>query len=133
MSAPLSCALALLAAATLATAPALSQTQGAKTKPQSASQSERAACMSRPAGDARQTCLREMGAAQVEARRGGLTAPGDADYERNSLARCEVHKTTEDRAMCERLMKEGTVSGSVEGGGIYRELTIREAGTAPAN
>jgi hypothetical protein len=30
-------------------------------------------------------------------------------------------------------MNEGTVSGSVEGGGILRELTIRETGPMPAN
>lgn len=125
----------MLGGALLAVAPAAAQSTapGARSNPQSGYQAERAACMRRPAGDERRTCLREMGAAQQEARRGGLTAPGEAEYEKNRLARCQVHKTAEDRALCERLMKEGTVSGSVEGGGIYRELIIREAGPVAPN
>lgn len=107
--------------------------QAPRSNPQSSYQAERAACMRRPAGDERQSCLREIGAAAQEARRGGLTSPSEAEYEKNRLARCQVHKTADDRVLCERLMKEGTVSGSVEGGGIYRELIIREAGPVPSN
>jgi hypothetical protein len=124
----------LLGGALIAGAAAAQSTaQAPRSNSQSSYQAERAACMNRPAGDARQTCLREIGAAQREARRGGLTAPNEAEYEKNRLARCQVHKTVEDRALCERLMKEGTVSGSVEGGGVYRELIIRDAGAVPSN
>ena len=123
----------MLGGALLAAAPAAAQSTAARSSPQAGYQAERAACMRRPAGDERQTCLREIGAALQEARRGGLTAPGETEYEKNRLARCEVHKTAEDRALCQRLMKEGTVSGSVEGGGIYRELIIREAGAVAPN
>lgn len=88
---------------------------------------ERAACMSLQ-GDDRKTCLREAGAAQVEARRGQLTE-AQAAYEQNRLARCAYHKNADDRSYCERRMHgEGTTSGSVEGGGILRELTV----TVPA-
>jgi uridine phosphorylase len=114
-------------------AAAQSTAQGARSSPQAVYQAERAACMRRAAGVERQSCLREMDAAQKEAKRGGLTASNEAVYEKNRLARCQVHKTVEDRAMCERLIKEGTVSGSVEGGGIYRELIIRETGPVPPN
>lgn len=88
---------------------------------------ERAACMNLQ-GDDRKTCLREAGAAQVEARRGQLT-DAQAAYEQNKLARCAYHKNADDRSYCERRMRgEGTTSGSVEGGGILRELTV----TVPA-
>jgi hypothetical protein len=72
---------------------------------------------------------REAGAARDEARRGEL-ARGEnaADFDRNKFARCESH-SGEDRELCIRRMSgEGTVSGSVQGGGVYRELRV----TVPA-
>lgn len=84
-------------------------------------QEERAACMQLEAGESRTTCLREAGAALQAARRGRLEHP-DAAYEENRLARCGYLPPAE-RPDCERRMRgEGTVTGSVEGGGIYREL-----------
>ena len=55
------------------------------------------------------------------ARRGDLDdTPGQ--YERNLLARCSSLPAP-DRQDCERRMRgEGTVTGSVQGGGVYREL-----------
>lgn len=85
--------------------------------------SERAGCESL-SGDERKTCLREAGAAQYEARRGTLSDEG-GDFEKNQLARCDVHKRADEREYCLRRMRgEGTVSGSVEGGGLLRELTV---------
>lgn len=75
--------------------------------------------------DRRDPALREAGAAKQEARQ-GILARGDnpAEFERNRLARCDRH-AGEDRDLCIRRMNgEGTVSGSVEGGGIYRELRV---------
>lgn len=86
-------------------------------------QAEREACM-QFSGDERKTCLREAGAARVEAKRGGLTGNMDnsAEYQKNLTARCN-YLPAGDREDCERRMRgEGTVTGSVEGGGIYREL-----------
>jgi hypothetical protein len=75
-------------------------------------------------GDDRKTCLREAGAAQYEARRGTLSDQ-QADFEQNRFARCEFHKRADEREYCLRRMRgEGTVSGSVEGGGLLRELTV---------
>jgi hypothetical protein len=68
---------------------------------------------------------REAGAARDEARRGEL-ARGEnaAQFEQNKFARCDKH-AGEDRELCLRRMSgEGTVSGSVQGGGIYRELRV---------
>jgi hypothetical protein len=74
--------------------------------------------------DARDPAVREAQAARVEARRGGLTDVDQAQRDRNLYARCDAHQG-EDREYCIRRMKgEGTVSGSVEGGGIYRELRV---------
>ena len=88
---------------------------------------ERAACMSK-SGDDRKTCLREAGAAQVEAKRGQLTDP-EASLEQNKFARCAYHRNADEREYCERRMRgEGTVEGSVESGGVLRELVV----TVPA-
>jgi len=79
--------------------------------------------------------LREEGAARQEAKRGKLGDPS-TEFEQNKLARCALHRSAEDKDLCERRMRgEGTTTGSVEGGGIYRELrTIvpAEEGTASA-
>jgi hypothetical protein len=86
---------------------------------------ERALCMKRPQED-RSACLREIGAARQEAKRGRLDEGQSANYEKNRIARCS-YLSGDDKALCERRMRgEGTTSGSVEGGGIYRELVTRE-------
>jgi hypothetical protein len=73
---------------------------------------------------ARDPSVREAQAAKVAARRGGLTEADEAQLKQNRYARCDVHRG-EDRDYCIRRMNgEGTVSGSVEGGGIYRELRV---------
>lgn len=82
---------------------------------------DRAACMSGQSNQDRATCLREAGAALQEAKRGRGDS-GQNAYEKNRLLRCDRH-TGADRDDCLRRMRsEGSVSGSVEGGGIYREL-----------
>ena len=84
-------------------------------------QQDRAACLSGQSYQDRQTCLREAGAARQEAKRGHL-GDGQSSYEQNRVIRCE-RLTAGDREDCLRRMHgEGTASGSVEGGGIYREL-----------
>jgi len=83
--------------------------------------SDRAACMRGESGQDRTTCLKEAGAALREAKRGNLD-DGRTDYDRNRLSRCDQQPAA-DRADCVRRMNgEGTTSGSVQGGGIYREL-----------
>ena len=65
---------------------------------------------------------KEARAAQSEAKRERDEDP--ARLEQNRFARCDV-QAGEDRELCMRRMKgEGVVKGSVEGGGIYRELTV---------
>ena len=90
-------------------------------KAQARYQEERAICMNGQSHQDRATCLREAGAALNEAKRGNL---GEAPqhYERNQMMRCEVHVDGERDDCMRRMRGEGTVSGSVKGGGIYREL-----------
>ena len=84
-------------------------------------QQDRAACISGQTHQDRATCLREAGAALQQAKRGGIGDDQSA-YEQNRLIRCD-RLVAGDREDCLRRMHgEGTVSGSVEGGGIYREL-----------
>jgi len=90
---------------------------------QSAYQKDRAACISGQTHQDRATCLREAAAALQEARRGRLD-DGKAEFEGNRFLRCE-RQPPEDRQDCVRRMKgEGITSGSVEEGGIYRELVV---------
>ena len=86
---------------------------------------ERAACDSGRSYQDRATCLKEAGAAYEEAKRGRL-ADGSAQYQQNALARCNVVPSEERGACHARMQGQGTTSGSVEGGGIYRELVTRE-------
>jgi len=84
-------------------------------------QQDRAACISGQSHQDRATCLREAGAALQEAKRGRID-DGQSSYEQNRLVRCD-RLPAGDREDCLRRMHgEGTVSGSVESGGIYREL-----------
>ena len=69
------------------------------------------------------TCQREARNALAEARRGGLSVPG-ADQQSNATLRCAAHQGL-DRSACEaRMSGEGTVDGSVSGGGILRQSVI---------
>jgi hypothetical protein len=95
---------------------------------------EREKCLSGRSHQDRATCLREAGAALAEARRGrldnGVSARQLAD---NRVARCAAQHEAE-RADCERMARgEGTVVGSVEGGGVIKELVTRQVGTPRTN
>ena len=86
---------------------------------------DRAACVSGRTPQDRATCLREAGAARDEARRGQLN-DGGADYRKNDKERCDVLTGDEQRDCIARRQGKGSVSGSVEGGGVMRETVTRE-------
>ncbi|MDO8419071.1 MAG: hypothetical protein Q7S90_03455 [Rubrivivax sp.] len=92
---------------------------------------EVALCKSGQSNQDRATCLREAGAALVEARRGGLGA-GTAEHAANQIKRCDPLPTDQRQDCIARMQGQGTTSGSVAGGGIYRELVTRETGAASA-
>lgn len=88
----------------------------------SAYQKERAACLNGQTHQDRATCLKEAGAARGEARRGHLT-DNASSYEQNALMRCNALPAADREDCARRVRGEGTVSGSVGTGGIYRETT----------
>jgi len=113
--------LAACAVGVLLAAGAAAAAGGKLSDAQARYQQDRAACMSGQSYQDRTSCLREAGAALQEAKRGGVKDERTA-YEKNQLLRCD-RLTAGDREDCLRRMRgEGTASGSVEGGGIYREL-----------
>lgn len=106
--------------------------QPAQNNAKASYEAERAACASIPEPESRSACLRETAAAREEMQRGGLA--GESDYQRNALARCHALPVA-DQEMCKRrTLDQGTVSGSVTGGGIYREyreITLPDATPVP--
>lgn len=84
---------------------------------------DRAFCLSGQSSQDQPTCLREAGAALQERNRGQLQDYASVDM--NRFERCSYHSNPADREYCERRMRgEGTTSGSVEGGGLLRELVV---------
>lgn len=87
---------------------------------------EKADCITGKSQQPRNVCLREAAAAYAQARQGRLAPRGDQaeQWAANALKRCEAQKG-EDRSLCERRVREGTVSGSVRDGGQMTTLTVR--------
>ena len=85
---------------------------------QQAYQKERAACQSAPD---RKACLRDAGAAFDAAKHGQLRNGDAALYEKNALMRCNALPDADRQDCVRRVHGEGEVSGSVKGGGIFRE------------
>jgi hypothetical protein len=90
-------------------------------------QQERAACTGGGSHQDRATCLREAAAARGEAKRGHLT--DSQSYDENALGRCNSLPPSDRQDCAKRVHGQGVVSGSVEGGGIYRETTTTVIGT----
>lgn len=88
---------------------------------------ERADCEEGPADRDRAACLRDAAAAYAEARRGTLDS-GSGSFERNALQRCEALQRDDREDCIARIRGQGTTSGSIEGGGLYREFRTREIG-----
>ena len=96
---------------------------GSLSAEQATYEQDRQACMRGPAHQATSTCLIEARAALTEARRGRL---GDADagqYSANRVLRCNGLPAPDQEDCKRRMAGEGTTSGSVESGGILRELS----------
>lgn len=101
---------------------------------ESAYQRDRAACQALSPTQDRTSCLRDAGAHRAQALRTGIRGGGSSpqELERNAVQRCQSHNTPEQRTLCERMARgEGSVSGSVQGGGTIRELVTQEVLPAP--
>jgi hypothetical protein len=117
---------ALLAlTAALSCTSALAADKTSQTENQRRYQQERAACLSGQTNQSREDCLREAGAALADAKRGKLDDVG-VNYEGNQRARCVPLPAEERRDCMARMTGQGTITGSVQGGGIYRELVTIE-------
>lgn len=116
----------------------LSSAMAAKPAPASSIEAkyehERAVCLADKTGPDRALCLRDADVARGAALRGQLTNPEDVNYRRNALERCQVFKGDEAKECRERILGTGgaTVSGSVDGGGVLRELVTIEPAPVPA-
>jgi hypothetical protein len=91
---------------------------------------DRQACLSGKSSQTFDSCMKEARAEFAEPP--GSSPPVSSEQlQRNAQMRCE-HLTGEYRTAClARMRGEGTVSGSVAGGGILRELVTTEV--LPAN
>lgn len=118
---------ACLATVLALAAPVSPRAQGATaTDPvEAAYQRDRTHCLAGMTHQARADCLREAAAARDTARRQQLGDAAESNvYQANAIRRCE-RLPQADRAACEaRILGEGTTRGSVESGGIYRELIV---------
>ena len=82
---------------------------------------EMANCVSGNTSQDKDSCMREARAALAEVKRGVPDRPGK--LEADTSQRCAVHQG-EQRDACEaRLRGQGRATGSVEGGGILREIS----------
>lgn len=121
----------LALAALLGASPALAADKGNAAASEARYQRDAAVCLSRGYKGARNECLSDASTARAS-REPVTIDPDPGRYARNALQRCEALKDA-DRADCvARMQGQGTTSGSVAGGGIYRELVTREVVAAPA-
>jgi hypothetical protein len=83
----------------------------------------RAWCQANTTGAARADCLEYSYSNPGERSKSALEAT-NTDFAANALSRCSVFKDTEDRMACDARVKgQGSNSGSVQGGGILKEVT----------
>ena len=117
---------ALLSLSALAAAPTVGQ-QAAEINTKF--EQDKATCLAGKAGAERNACMK----AATRARSSARNAPiyDDATYRHNKFDRCRVLSGDEARDCFARMKGEGTVSGSVEGGGLLREKVTIEAGPVP--
>jgi hypothetical protein len=119
-------------AALLAPLPAFAASKAEQAELRSLYQRELADCRSGKTGQLLSACLREAHASYAQAQRGGLTQSG-APYAANARQRCDA-LSGGDKADClARMAGHGTVSGSVESGGVLRELKTYSVGARPVS
>jgi len=86
-------------------------------------QKDYAACETQQATTELEDCRHEARNAYAEAKRGLLSDAPNTPYQDNASQRCQAHTDWQDRLACEERMRgEGSLEGSVEGGGVLREL-----------
>lgn len=91
---------------------------------------ESAACSRIAEHGARANCLSEA-STRLAATQPPVPGESPEILRQNAVRRCEALPDAERKDCLARMQGQGTVSGSVEGGGVYRELVTREVGVAP--
>ena len=84
-------------------------------------QAEKTVCIKGESHQDNATCLKEAQAALAESAT-RPAVPAAADYAQNALIRCKTLPADERDACQRRIAGEGNSSGSVEGGGMLREV-----------
>jgi hypothetical protein len=115
--------------ALLASSSVLAASKARPLDPKARYQRESAACSVIRDFDTRANCLSEAST------RYAVTKPSPPEEQadvlvRNALKRCEPLPPAQRSDCLARMQGQGTTSGSVAGGGIYRELVTREVGVA---
>jgi hypothetical protein len=93
--------------------------------------SQSSACTDGTSTEDRATCMKEVAAAQAEARRGKLEVK-DANYSQNAIQRCMVLPPSDQEACRLRATGQGATSGSVANGGVIREVVVPDTQPQPA-
>jgi hypothetical protein len=91
---------------------------------------ERADCLSVQEAGARADCVRDANVAYGHQKRNRATDI-DPPFAKNVTRRCDALSGDENRDCLARMDGQGKTSGSVEDGGIYRELVVFETMAAP--
>ncbi len=89
-------------------------------------EADRQACLSGKSSQTFDSCMKEA-KAFLNARAGSNPTVSAEQLERNAVSRCDPLTGDERTACVARIRGEGTVSGSVAGGGIVREIVTPEA------
>jgi hypothetical protein len=115
----------LMLSAAMGASPSLAASKSGSSDSQARYRRDVAACQMAPQGTDKAACLREAGA--VRASREPVSVNLDPGrFARNALKRCEPLSEPDRNDCVARIQGKGTTSGSVAGGGIYREVATRE-------
>ena len=104
---------------------AMAATGSASADIQSRYEQDRAKCLSGTSNQDRSTCLKEAGAARAAARQGQLDDAGAAKQV-NAKQRCQALTGDDAKDCLSRASGNGTVSGSVQAGGVLRETVTTQ-------
>jgi uncharacterized protein HemX len=85
-------------------------------------QQDRERCLSGQSNQSQETCLREAGAARQQ-NMAAQSPASAAQLDANAAQRCETFTGDEYQSCLARMQGQGSVQGSVEAGGVLRELT----------
>lgn len=119
-------------AALLAPLAARAATKAEQAELRATYQRELAACKTGQTGQERSACVREAHASYAQAQRGGLGNSAEP-YAANARQRCDALSGGDKTDCLARMAGHGTVSGSVESGGVLRELTTYSVGNRPVS